>query len=85
MVFGKSFPIQWHIPATFSNAMILICRKWSAAEGPKKDNINIGNNPQYRLEVKGLGAVWVNLTRHITDKVGNPHNIKGEGNTEYEV
>ena len=45
-------------------------RTWSAAEGPKKDNINIGNNPQYRLDVKGLGAVWVLLTRHITDKVG---------------
>ena len=42
---------------------------WKAGEGPKKDNFNISNNPQYRLDIRGTGAVWVLLTRHITDKV----------------
>ncbi|XP_077978254.1 calpain-7-like [Glandiceps talaboti] len=41
---------------------------WSAKEGPKKDNYNIGDNPQYKLEVKGQGAVWALLSRHITEK-----------------
>ena len=33
---------------------------------------NISDNPQYRLELKNTGspaAVWILLTRHITDKV----------------
>ncbi|XP_078656259.1 calpain-7-like [Branchiostoma floridae x Branchiostoma belcheri] len=44
---------------------------WLAKEGPKKDLYSLGDNPQYRLEVKGPkggAAVWVLLTRHITDK-----------------
>ncbi|XP_014671415.1 PREDICTED: calpain-7-like [Priapulus caudatus] len=41
---------------------------WNAGSGPIKDAYNIGDNPQYRLEVQGAGAVWVLLTRHITDK-----------------
>ncbi|KAK2172111.1 hypothetical protein NP493_993g00016 [Ridgeia piscesae] len=38
--------------------------------GPRKDSYNIGDNPQYRLEVHAPGpsAVWILLTRHITDK-----------------
>ena len=45
-------------------------RTWAAKEGPKKDSYNIGDNPQYRLELKSANpsAVWVLLTRHITDK-----------------
>ena len=44
---------------------------WTAKEGPKKDAYNIGDNPQYRLEVRAPGpsALWILLTRHITDKV----------------
>ena len=42
---------------------------WKCKEGPKKDSYNIGDNPQFRLEVKEGGAVWILLTRHITDKV----------------
>ena len=38
-----------------------------------KDMYNISDNPQYRLELKNPGnspaAVWILLTRHITDKV----------------
>ncbi|XP_018325822.1 calpain-7 [Agrilus planipennis] len=42
---------------------------WHACTGPVKDLYNIGNNPQFSLEV-GLetkGAIWVLLTRHITE------------------
>ncbi|CAL1539156.1 unnamed protein product, partial [Lymnaea stagnalis] len=44
---------------------------WQAKEGPKRDTYNISDNPQYKLEVKGNqsgAAVWILLTRHITDK-----------------
>lgn len=43
---------------------------WLAKEGPRKDRYNIGDNPQYRLEVKSNqpAAIWCLLTRHITDK-----------------
>lgn len=46
-------------------------RTWAAKEGPKKDSYNISDNPQYRLEIKTAqpAAIWVLLTRHITDKV----------------
>ncbi|XP_038044478.1 calpain-7-like [Patiria miniata] len=46
----------------------VIHSEWKAGEGPKKDNFNLSNNPQYKLDVRGNGAVWVLLTRHITDK-----------------
>ncbi|XP_071502226.1 calpain-7-like [Diadema antillarum] len=49
--------MNWN-PSLFPHTYVMH-GMWSAAEGPKKDNINIGNNPQYRLEVKGTGAVWV--------------------------
>ena len=45
--------------------------KWKAVEGPIKDAYNIGDNPQYRLEVQGEqseGIVWLLLTRHITER-----------------
>lgn len=43
---------------------------WLAKEGPKKDNYNISDNPQYHLEVRATqpSALWILLTRHITDK-----------------
>lgn len=43
---------------------------WLAKEGPKKDNYNISDNPQYQLEVRATqpSALWILLTRHITDK-----------------
>lgn len=42
---------------------------WKAGIGPVRDVYNIGDNPQFSLEVqsKGSGAVWILLTRHITD------------------
>lgn len=42
---------------------------WSAGAGPVRDLYNIGENPQYSLDVQSSGgaAVWVLLTRHITE------------------
>ncbi|XP_072028710.1 calpain-7-like [Amphiura filiformis] len=58
--------LNWN-PALFPHTYVLHS-SWNAAEGPKKDSYNIGNNPQYRLDVKGPGATWILLSRHITDK-----------------
>ncbi|PFX26433.1 Calpain-7 [Stylophora pistillata] len=44
---------------------------WTAAEGPKRDAYNIGDNPQYKLELLSSDSdavVWILLTRHITQK-----------------
>lgn len=44
-------------------------RTWNAGTGPAKDLYNIGENPQYSLEMSKSGcAVWILLTRHITDR-----------------
>ena len=43
---------------------------WSGDKGPAKDLITMEHNPQYRLEVRdasGGGAVWLLLSRHITE------------------
>ena len=56
-------------PAMFAHTSSLH-QSWSAGRGPAKDMINIGENPQLRLEVRGAaagGAVWLLLSRHITD------------------
>lgn len=44
-------------------------RSWSAGQGPVKDYYNISENPQFCLDVQNAksGAVWVLLTRHITE------------------
>lgn len=44
---------------------------WKALEGPKKDVYNMGDNPQYKLELMSCDrdtVVWILLTRHITQK-----------------
>jgi len=44
---------------------------WKAGTGPTKDVYSISSNPQYSLDLKlnqsATGAVWVLLSRHITD------------------
>ncbi|CAG0887662.1 unnamed protein product [Cyprideis torosa] len=42
---------------------------WRREVGPAKDHFTLASNPQFSLELKGgsAGAVWVLLTRHITD------------------
>ncbi|KAH6939308.1 hypothetical protein HPB50_016934 [Hyalomma asiaticum] len=42
---------------------------WNAGTGPVKDLYNIGENPQFSLELSKSGcAVWILLTRHIIDR-----------------
>lgn len=68
MHFYDTVYISWD-PGMFSRTM---CRHaaWKASDGPEKDSVTLGNNPQYRLEVnnKKPAVVWVLLTRHITEK-----------------
>ncbi|XP_067649573.1 calpain-7-like [Haliotis asinina] len=66
--FYDVFYINWS-PELFTHTTC-IHHSWHAKEGPKKDSYNISDNPQYRLEVKASkpAAVWILLTRHITDK-----------------
>ena len=44
---------------------------WKAGVGPSKDMFTISANPQYSFELlsdpKATGAVWILLSRHITD------------------
>ncbi|KAM4600546.1 calpain-7 isoform 1-T1 [Polymixia lowei] len=61
--------LSWS-PALFRESSC-IHSSWDGKQGPVKDAYSLANNPQYRLEVQcptGGAAVWVLLTRHITDK-----------------
>nr|XP_057909067.1 calpain-7 [Doryrhamphus excisus] len=61
--------LSWN-PALFKESTC-IHSSWDGSQGPVKDVYSLANNPQYKLEVQcpvGGAAVWVLLTRHITDK-----------------
>ena len=59
--------MNWN-PALFKHTYALH-QGWNAGVGPAKDMINISQNPQYSLELSsnGSGALWILLSRHITD------------------
>lgn len=60
----------------------LVCSSWDGKQGPVKDVYSLANNPQYKLEAQcpaGGAAVWVLLTRHITDKVSEGLILDGCG------
>uniref|UniRef100_A0A8D3E1C6 Calpain 7 n=1 Tax=Scophthalmus maximus TaxID=52904 RepID=A0A8D3E1C6_SCOMX len=61
--------LSWN-PALFKDSSC-IHSSWDGKQGPVKDVYSLANNPQFKLEVQcpaGGAAVWVLLTRHITDK-----------------
>ncbi|KAK7109473.1 calpain-7-like [Littorina saxatilis] len=66
--FFDVFYINWN-PELFQYTTCMH-HSWRCKEGPKKDSYNMSDNPQYRLELKTTQscAVWILLTRHITDK-----------------
>ncbi|XP_053323276.1 calpain-7 [Spea bombifrons] len=67
--------LSWN-PSLFKESTC-IHSTWDAKQGPVKDAYSLANNPQYKLEVqcpKGGAAVWILLSRHITDKDDFAHN-----------
>ena len=58
--------MNWR-PTLFEHTYV-VHQKWDAGLGPSKDLYNISHNPQFSLELGGgTGALWILLSRHITD------------------
>ncbi|XP_028403793.1 calpain-7-like isoform X2 [Dendronephthya gigantea] len=62
--------INWN-PKLFTSRYVLHST-WKSAEGPVRDAYNLGENPQYKLQVNFTSdqnpVVWILLTRHILDR-----------------
>ena len=58
--------MNWN-PALFKNTYAMH-QTWQAGVGPAKDMYDLSLNPQYSLEIgPGKGALWILLSRHITE------------------
>uniref|UniRef100_A0A1B6DQ37 Calpain catalytic domain-containing protein n=1 Tax=Clastoptera arizonana TaxID=38151 RepID=A0A1B6DQ37_9HEMI len=88
--FYDVFYLNWN-PKLFTHTYC-IHQSWSAGVGPVKDAYYIGDNPQFSLEAhSNVGAIWVLLTRHITEIEDFKENkeyitilvYKNEGNRVY--
>eukprot|EP00038_Savillea_parva_P018665 m.24906 g.24906 ORF g.24906 m.24906 type:complete len:810 (-) comp4195_c0_seq2:47-2476(-) len=65
--FWECFHMNWN-PAMLKYQDITH-RRWEQHKGPVRDRYNMGENPQYTIEVnsKNKCQVWVLLSRHIVD------------------
>nr|XP_033785927.1 calpain-7 isoform X1 [Geotrypetes seraphini] len=67
--------LSWN-PSLFKESTC-VHSTWDGKQGPVKDAYSLANNPQYKLEIQcpaGGAAVWLLLSRHITDKDDFAHN-----------
>ncbi|XP_046839580.1 calpain-7-like isoform X2 [Xenia sp. Carnegie-2017] len=62
--------VNWN-PKTFLNRYVLHST-WKSADGPVRDSYNLGENPQYKLQINVTSekspVVWILLSRHILDR-----------------
>lgn len=71
VLWWATFFFRDSLSSLLTKTFTLLYSTWAAKEGPKRDSYNISDNPQFRLEIRANqpAAVWILLTRHITDKV----------------
>eukprot|EP00041_Stephanoeca_diplocostata_P024567 m.626660 g.626660 ORF g.626660 m.626660 type:complete len:594 (-) comp22553_c0_seq28:140-1921(-) len=65
--FFEVFHLNWN-PSMLKHTYVTH-RRWEQTAGPVRDRFNMGENPQYTMEItsREKSAVWVLLSRHITD------------------
>eukprot|EP00980_Cylindrotheca_fusiformis_P004081 scaffold880_cov132-Cylindrotheca_fusiformis.AAC.77 len=65
----QNLQLSWN-PALFS-CRVTTHDYWPVSQGPRNDSFNIGENPQYVLElsdaaVRKKATVWILISRHVT-------------------